>query len=71
MRTVKDVVNAVESLCTTFQVYPEQLITVWEFRSVDGKQVVLKIYPARGSDKASQHEYQRVVYTGPRSGYKG
>jgi hypothetical protein len=37
---------------------------VWEFRSVDGKQVVRVLRPARGDDLRTQHEYQRVIYTG-------
>lgn len=46
------------------------MITVWEFRSVDGKQVVVKVYPARPDDYRYQHEYQRIIYTGPRTGWK-
>ena len=38
--------------------------TVWEFRSVDGKQVVRVVRPARGDDLRCQHEYQRVIYRG-------
>ena len=38
--------------------------TVWEFRSVDGKQVVRVVRPARADDMRTQHEYQRVVYRG-------
>ena len=38
--------------------------TVWEFRSVDGKQVVRVVRPARADDMKTQHEYQRVIYRG-------
>ena len=45
------------------------MITVWEFVSVDGKQVVRAIRPCWPDDFKFQHEYQRIVYRGPRSGY--
>lgn len=38
--------------------------TVWEFRSVDGRQVVRVVRDARADDMQMQHEYQRVVYRG-------
>jgi hypothetical protein len=44
-------------------------ICVWEFRSVDGKQVVRSIRSAYPDDQSFAHEYQRIVYRGPRSGY--
>lgn len=47
----------------------DRLITVWEFRSVDGKQVVEAVRPAHIDDDKYQHEYQRILYTGPESGY--
>lgn len=47
------------------------MITVWEFRSIDGKQVVLKILPARPDDRNYEHEYQRIIYRGSREKYRG
>jgi hypothetical protein len=38
--------------------------TVWEFRSVDGKQVVRVVRKAEPDDMRYQHEYQRIVYRG-------
>lgn len=46
------------------------MITVWECKSVDGKQVVLVVNPMRDDDYRYQHEYQRIVYRGPRDGWK-
>ena len=45
------------------------MICVWEFRSVDGKQVVTSVRPAVVDDRRYEHEYQRIVYRGPRSGW--
>lgn len=38
--------------------------TTWEFKSVDGKQVVRRVDLARGDDFRYQHEYQKIVYRG-------
>jgi hypothetical protein len=38
--------------------------TVWEFRSVDGKQVVRSLRRSEPMDQKYQHEYQRIVYRG-------
>lgn len=38
--------------------------TVWEFKSVDGAQVVRVMRTAQPDDMRYQHEYQRVVYRG-------
>jgi hypothetical protein len=43
-------------------------ITVWEFRSVDGKQVVRSQRPAHPDDHKYEHEYQRIIYRGPEGG---
>ena len=48
----------------------DRIIAVWEFRSVDGKQVVRGIRPAYPDDFQFQHEYQRIVYRGPASDYR-
>lgn len=37
---------------------------VWEFRSIDGKQIVRVVRPAHPDDLRYQHEYQRVIYRG-------
>lgn len=47
------------------------MITVWECRSVDGKQVTLVVHPAYPDDYKYQHEYQRIVYRGLRRDWKG
>lgn len=44
-------------------------ITVWECRSVDGRQVVKVLRPCYPDDYRYSHEYQRIVYRGPSSGY--
>ena len=46
-----------------------ELITVWEFRSVDGTQVVRSIRHMYCDDLSYVHEYQTIVYRGPSSGY--
>lgn len=38
--------------------------TVWEFKSVDGKQTVRVIRPAEVDDRKFEHEYQKIVYRG-------
>lgn len=38
--------------------------TVWEFRSVDGKQVVRSLRRSEPLDEKYQHEYQRILYRG-------
>ena len=38
--------------------------TVWEFKSVDGKQVVRKIKYSEPMEMNFQHEFQRIVYRG-------
>lgn len=38
--------------------------TVWEFRSIDGKQVVRVVRPCWPDDLKFQHEYQKVLYRG-------
>ena len=38
--------------------------TVWEFRSVDGKQVVRVLRRSEPMEQRFQHEYQRIVYRG-------
>ena len=48
---------------------PERWITVWEFRSVDGKQLVVSVRSCEPDDMSVQHEYQRVLYRGPKSAY--
>lgn len=50
--------------------YRDREITVWEFRSVDGKQVVQSVRAREPGDEKYQHEYQRIIYTGPESGYR-
>jgi len=40
------------------------MYTVWEFRSIDGKQVVRVIRRSEPDDMRVQHEYQRVIYRG-------
>lgn len=47
------------------------MITVWEFRSVDGKQCVISIRPMEIDDYRYQHEFQLIIYRGDRSGYLG
>ena len=54
----------------TFNEYPVREVCVWEFRSVDGTQVVRSIHTARQDDRKYQHEYQRIVYRGPETGYR-
>lgn len=43
-------------------------VTLWEFRSVDGRQVVQSLRSAEPDDRKFEHEYQRIVYRGPRDG---
>lgn len=38
--------------------------TVWEFRSVDGRQVVRVIRRSEPMETGTQHEYQRILYRG-------
>jgi len=38
--------------------------TVWEFRSVDGLQVVRVIRTSEHMEQRYQHEYQKIVYRG-------
>lgn len=40
------------------------MFTVWQFRSVDGKQVVRVLRRSEPGDMRYQHEYQRIVYRG-------
>lgn len=42
------------------------MITVWELKSVDGTQVVIKAFASRDDDYMYQHEYQRILYRGSR-----
>lgn len=42
----------------------KRLYSVWEFRSVDGKQVVRSVRVAYPDDGKYQHEYQRIVWRG-------
>ena len=38
--------------------------TVWEFRSVDGKQIVRAIRPTEPQEDRYQHDFQRILYRG-------
>lgn len=38
--------------------------TVWEFRSVDGKQVRRVMHTAKPDDHRYEHCFQRIVYRG-------
>ncbi len=38
--------------------------TVWEFRSVDGKDVRVVVRSSEPNDIQCQHEYQRVLWRG-------
>lgn len=38
--------------------------TVWEFRSVDGKQVVRSIRRSEPQEDRYQHDFQRIIYRG-------
>ena len=38
--------------------------TVWEFRSIDGTQVVRALRHAHPDDLRYAHEYQRIIYRG-------
>jgi hypothetical protein len=38
--------------------------TVWEFKSVDGRQRIRKIRRSELGEDRYQHEYQRIVYRG-------
>jgi hypothetical protein len=40
-------------------------VCVWEFRSVDGKQVVQSVRTAYADDYQFQSDYQRIIYRGP------
>ena len=40
------------------------MFAVWEFRSIDRKQVVRSIRRSEPMDDKYQHEYQRIVYRG-------
>jgi len=44
-------------------------VCVWEFRSVDGRQVVRVVRAAEPGDLKQEHAYQRIVYRGPAAGY--
>lgn len=47
-----------------------EMICVWEFRSVDEKQVVTSIHPAYPDDYKFEHEYQRIIFRGYRHDYE-
>jgi len=49
----------------------DRWVTVWEFRTVDGRQVEIRERPAYPDDARWQHEYQRILYRGPRSKFHG
>lgn len=38
--------------------------TVWEFRSVDGKQVKRVLRTAKVDDRQYEHHFQRIIYRG-------
>lgn len=38
--------------------------TVWEFKSIDGKQVVRVIRRSEPMETCFQHEFQRILYRG-------
>lgn len=40
---------------------PEMLWTIWECRSVDGRQIVRIVRASYPDDAQHQHEYQRIV----------
>ncbi len=40
------------------------MFTVWEFRSVDGRQVVRALRISEPMDQKYEHYYQRIVYRG-------
>lgn len=40
------------------------MFTVWEFRSIDGKQVVRRIRQAHPDDLFYQHNFQKVIWRG-------
>jgi hypothetical protein len=46
------------------------LITVWEFKSVDGKQTVVSIRPQHADDYKYQHQFQKILYRGIRKDCK-
>lgn len=48
--------------------YDAPKITVWLFKSVNGHESVRSIRPMRDDDFQYEHEYQRIIYRGPRSG---
>lgn len=41
-----------------------EMWTVWQFRSVDGKQVARVIRRSEPMEQRFQHEYQKIVYRG-------
>ena len=45
----------------------DRWVTVWEFRSVDGRQIEIRERPAYPDDVRWTHEYQRILYRGPAS----
>ena len=47
--------------------YSMRYITVWEFRSIDGTQVVKVVRPSYPDDYKFQHEFQRILYRGPQA----
>jgi hypothetical protein len=47
------------------------MICVWEFWSVDRTERVVKVIPAYEDDRQYEHEFQRILYRGPRSGWTG
>lgn len=47
-----------------------EYVTIWEFRSVDGKQVVQKAHPQYPDDYSFEHEYQKIVFRGRRDEYQ-
>lgn len=38
--------------------------TIWEFRSVDGRQVVISVRWSEPDDMKYQHEYQKILWRG-------
>lgn len=48
----------------------DRYITVWEFRSVDGKQRVTKVRDWHPDDTRYENEYQRIVFRGLERNYE-
>ena len=40
------------------------MFTVWEFRSIDGKQVVRRIRQSYPDDLIYQHDFQKIIWRG-------